>query len=231
MQRIIFKRYTLTFCNIGKMLFRVFDSDPFEIKNLATRQYGRNDLVFFGRSQNKNGVFRWFLKRFQKSIECSRRQHVDLVNNINFILSCLWWNTNLINQIPNIVNGIVRSRVKFKYIERKIFRRIIITRLVDLTCKDSGASCFSDTSWTREKQGRSKVIRLDRVEQSIGNRLLPDNILECLRTVFARRYYKLLHRFLLVNKYRILVYFLIGDFAEMEKTFPQVVSSKIDCSA
>jgi hypothetical protein len=65
------------------------------------------------------------------------------------------------------------------------------------------------------------VIGFYGVEQSVRNGLLPDNILECLRTVFTRRYYKLFHDFLLVNKYSFFVGWLIWIFVEMAKSFPQ----------
>jgi hypothetical protein len=65
------------------------------------------------------------------------------------------------------------------------------------------------------------MIGFDGIEQSVRNGLLPDNILECLRTVFTRRYYKLFHVFLLVNKYSFFVELLIWLFVDLGKSFPQ----------
>ena len=60
-----------------------------EIVHLATAQYGRQDFMLFRCGQDKNDIRRRLFQRFEESIECSRGQHVHLVDDEHLIASHL----------------------------------------------------------------------------------------------------------------------------------------------
>ena len=68
--------------------------------------------MLFGGGQDKNGVFGWFFKRLEKSIEGRRRKHVDLVDDVDFMTAQLRSDAHLIDEIADVVNGIIRGGVE-----------------------------------------------------------------------------------------------------------------------
>ena len=68
-----------------------------EVVNLTTREYGGQNLVLFGRSENEDDVCGRFFQRFQKSVESRSRQHVHLVDDENLVSSHLWRNASLVH--------------------------------------------------------------------------------------------------------------------------------------
>jgi hypothetical protein len=99
----------------------------------------------------------------------------------------------LIDQISDIINRIVGSGIQFKNIKGKILAFLFGAIRIYFFGKNSGTGCFSYATRASEKQGLSEVIVLDGVLQSIGNSLLPNNVLKNDGAVFAGRYYEVFH--------------------------------------
>ena len=97
--------------NSLQMLHHIVDPDPIEIENLATGKDGRDNLVTFGSGQDENGVAWRFFQRFQEGIECRIRKHVNLIDDVDLVLSGLGRVANLLYQIPDIFYGVVGSRI------------------------------------------------------------------------------------------------------------------------
>ena len=79
------------------MIGDVADSDSLKIKNLASRENGRQHLVLFGGRQNKNGMRGRLLERFKECIERGLREHVHLVDDVDLVLAHLRGKTHLID--------------------------------------------------------------------------------------------------------------------------------------
>ena len=69
MQCIITGINLFTISYIFKVFCNIIHSDTLEIKDLTTRQYGRDDLVLFGGGQDEFCIGRRFFKGLQKCIE------------------------------------------------------------------------------------------------------------------------------------------------------------------
>ena len=100
-------------CHVLQMFYRVAYTDTIEVVYLATAQNGRKNLMLFGCSKNEDGVMRRFFQRFQEGIECSLRKHVHLIDDVYFIFSDLWRDTNLLNQRTYILHRVVRCGIQF----------------------------------------------------------------------------------------------------------------------
>ena len=79
------------------MIGDVADSDSLKIKDLASRENGRQHLVLFGGRQNKNGMRRGLLERFKECVERSLREHVHLVDDVDLVLAHLRSKPHLID--------------------------------------------------------------------------------------------------------------------------------------
>ena len=137
--------------------------DTIKIKNLATRQDRGQYLVLFGCGQDENGVSGWFFQGFEKGIESRRRQHVHLVNDIDFVFTGLRRVANLIDQVSNVVHRIVGGGIQLMNIKGGIVlkthagitfptRLHVITQIlaVDGFGQNPGAGCFSYSPGTAE---------------------------------------------------------------------------------
>ena len=76
--------------------------------------------MFLGGGEDELGIRRRFLEGLEKGVESLRRQHVHLVDDIHLIFSYLRRYPHLVDERADILNTAVRSRVKFKYIERSV---------------------------------------------------------------------------------------------------------------
>ncbi len=120
---------------------------------------------------------------------------MHLINNINLVFSYLWRNSNLIDQIPKIINRVVASGIQLKNIESEILCLLFGAILTYFFGKNTCTGCFANTARPREKQGLSKVVIFYGVFQRIGNCLLPNNVLKNGGAVFSGRYDEMFHIF------------------------------------
>ena len=88
--------------DVLQMFDRVFDADAVEVINLATAQDSRQYFMLFCCGKDEDGMLRRLFQCFQKSIEGGLRQHVDLINDIDFILADLWRDTYLFDQRTDV---------------------------------------------------------------------------------------------------------------------------------
>ena len=94
------------------MLHDIRQGDPGEIIYLATREDGWQHLMLLGSRQDKDRVMGRLLQRLQESVESGRTQHMDLINDKDLILSDWGRDTHLLDQRADIVDRIVRRRIK-----------------------------------------------------------------------------------------------------------------------
>ena len=151
--------------------------------------------MFFGSCEDENGMFWRLFEGFQKGVESTRRKHVNFINDVNLIIPGLGWYAHLIDQVTDIVNGVIRSRIELKNIEGIIliiFCRHIAGFLIDSFGKDTCTSGLAHPARSRKKECLRQVIIGNGVLQRISDRLLPHDILKCGWAVFACRDYKMI---------------------------------------
>ena len=68
------------------MLENIWQFDGFEFKTLHPWQNGRRNFVQFCRCEDKNHIFRRLFQRLQQGIKGPCREHVDLIDNVDFVL-------------------------------------------------------------------------------------------------------------------------------------------------
>ena len=63
--------------------------------------------MFFCCSQDEFRIRRRLFQSLEESIESSLRKHVNLIDDIHFISSHLRWYSNLVNEITDVINGVI----------------------------------------------------------------------------------------------------------------------------
>src|SRR5262249_40056827 len=147
--------YIFFLTDLLEMVNGIIESDPFEIKYLATTQDRGKDLMLFRCCQDENSIGRRFLERFQKCIKSGGAKHVNFVDNVNFLLPRLRCKTDLVDKGSDVIDRIVAGGIQFMNVQRSAFVKrdagiTNVTRLtvrrpifaVDGLCQYSCASCL-----------------------------------------------------------------------------------------
>src|SRR5690606_14831556 len=111
----------LAFGDLLQMCCNVGDLDSVKVEYLAARQNGGQHLVLFRRGQNENGIWRRFLQRFEKSVEGRAGEHVNFVDYVDLEATVLRRVAHLVDQVADIVDGVVGRGVQFEDIQRVEF--------------------------------------------------------------------------------------------------------------
>ena len=106
-QCLLFESDTLLLGHMLKVVDGVANSHTLKVVYLATAQDGGQDFMLFGCGQNENHMCGWLLKCFKECIECSSRQHVNLVDDKYLVFAKLRRDTGLFHQCLDVLNRVV----------------------------------------------------------------------------------------------------------------------------
>ena len=179
--------------------------DPAQIKALAARQHGHGHLADLGRGEDEFDVLWRFLKRLEQRVERAGRQHVHLIDDIDFVPGRGRAVMHAVDDLADIADAGVRCGVHLHH--------------VDVAALHDGDAMFADPAGFRRRPavavrpdavhplgddprcrrftgpadaGHDKrlrdTIRLERVFQRAHHRVLPDQIGKGFRPVFAGQY-------------------------------------------
>ena len=201
MQGLIINIHTLLPRYHPKVAHDVRHRDPVEIVGLATRKNRRQNLMLLGRGKNEYGVCRRLLQRLEKCVESRGRKHVDLVYDVNAVLSHLRRNLHLVHQVLDVINTVVGRGVQFvntigpPFLEGPagltLAARLHIRRrigAIDGLCEYPGRGCLPHSARPAEQVGVRQFPPDDGVLQGLGYVVLTDKGLERVRTIFSCRY-------------------------------------------
>src|SRR5690606_32351766 len=78
-----------------------------ELEALAARNNRRQNLLRLGRREDELHMWRWLLQRLQQRVEGLRREHVDLVDDIDLEGALGRRVLAVLPQVPDLVDGVV----------------------------------------------------------------------------------------------------------------------------
>ena len=84
-ERLVVVIETLLLAHVGQAMLDILVADAVEIEALAAREDGLQNLLRVGGAQHKDHVRRRLLKRLEQRVERRRREHVDLVDDIDLV--------------------------------------------------------------------------------------------------------------------------------------------------
>ena len=95
--------------------------DPAQIEALAARQHRDRHFADFGGREHEFGVLRRLFQRFQKRIECRRREHVDFVDDVDLVARTGRRIAHTVVDLAHIVDAGVGCRVHFQHVHVPAF--------------------------------------------------------------------------------------------------------------
>jgi len=69
--------------------------------------------MFLGRGEDEDRMSGRLLQRLKESVEGGLRKHMHLVDDVDAVLSHLRRDTHLFDQQPDILHGVIGSRIEF----------------------------------------------------------------------------------------------------------------------
>ena len=147
-----------------------------------------------GRRQNKDHVCRRLFQSLEQSIERARRQHMNFVNNIDFIIGLRRCILDLVSDVSDFFNAVIGSSIDFDHIVQTsgsnrlagfaFVARVTVDliRTVQSLCEQLGARSLAGSPWPRKQIRMRRLFRCQRIFQCFGNHVLTDKIFKGLRS-------------------------------------------------
>ena len=88
---------------------------------LGARSNGDGDFFWVRGGHNEDNMLWWLLEELQESIEGLTREHVDFVDDVDFVLAISRGNDSLFAKFANIVDAAIRGGVNFDNVNIGIF--------------------------------------------------------------------------------------------------------------
>ena len=101
---------------------KLFGGYPFQIKTLTPRQDCNRNLVDFCRCKQKLYMARRFFQRLQQRIKCVFGQHVNFVDNVDFVACRHGGVTHSLNNLPHIIYAGVACGIHFDDVDMPTLR-------------------------------------------------------------------------------------------------------------
>ena len=174
--------------------------EPAEIEPLAAAENRRGNLLSLGGGEEKLHVLGWFLQRLQQCVEGRRREHVHLVDQVDFVRAAGRGISGVLAQRSDAVDAVVASAINLHHIETAslgdldacvagaagIVRGPILACLtIERLREDAGGGGFSHAAGTDEEIGLGETLPGDRVLERPGDVFLTHDLLEALGAVFT----------------------------------------------
>ena len=106
-QRLVVVIEALLLAHVGQAMLDILVADAVEIEALAAREDGLQNLLRIGGAQHKDHVRRRLLERLEQRVERRRREHMDLVDDIDLVLAT---HRGKVNGVDDLLAHIVHAR-------------------------------------------------------------------------------------------------------------------------
>ena len=175
-----------------------FVGDTAEVEALATRMNGFGDLLRIGGRQDEHHMLRRFLKRFQQRVERRDRQHVNLVDDVDLVSSARRGELHAADdlladvfhtgtargvELVNVGMGSLGDHGAILAGSVRIGSGALFAQ--ERLGKQAGRGRLARAARSAEQVSMADFVLLDGVFDGALDLLLPHNVLEDLRTVFA----------------------------------------------
>ena len=173
--------------------------DAPEVEALRPGQDGGEHLVRLRGREDEQRVVRRLLQRLQERVERARREHVDLVEDVDLLPRPLRRHAHRVAQLADVLDPVVGRRVDLDDVERTALlegrarvarparlggRPLAQRRLaVDRLREDARRRRLADAARPAEQVRVGEPVACDRIAERLGDVLLRDEVVEGLRPV------------------------------------------------
>jgi hypothetical protein len=170
-----------------------------QVETLAAREDRRGQLVHLGRGENELHVRGRFLQRLEQRVERRRRQHVDLVDDVNLVAALGRRVADVVAQLAHLLDTVVGRAVDLQHVERAALGDLLADFLLRIEVgggavgglerlgENARGGSLACAARPDEKVSLRNAAESQRVGQRAHHRLLPDDLRERLRPVLARK--------------------------------------------
>src|SRR5262245_23222532 len=168
-----------------------------QIESLATAEDSCQDFLRLGRGKNEFHVLWRLFQRLQKRVERRRRQHVHLVDKVDFVAPFGRRIPDVLAQLAYVLDAVVACAVDFDYVEavaagnlatviaHAAWRNCRAFNAVERLCQNSCRRSFATAARANEQiRGRKPVLR-HCIFQRARHVSLADQIVERLRSILS----------------------------------------------
>ena len=137
----------------------------FEVKSERARSDRLRNLVDLSGSEDELHMFGWLFESFEESVECSRREHMYLIDDIDLVCTNIGLESSLLDQVPHILYSVVRRTIDLDTIEHIpiIERDTVSTGMAWISILQ-----IETIDSLREDTSRRRLTRSTRTRQDIG---------------------------------------------------------------
>jgi hypothetical protein len=162
--------------------------DRGKIKSLAAGEDGHRDLLRFRRAENEFHVFGRFLKRLQERVKGLASQHVDFINDVDFVTGAAGANIGVGAKLSDLLDPPIAGSIEFQYIDILTKRNglaniAFIARrdgwtlvAIQALGKDPRRGRFPDSPCAGEQIGVPNPVLSYRIGEGLGDMPLTDQV-------------------------------------------------------
>ena len=111
---------SLSFTDVSESFDDIRESYLPEVEAESSRAYRLGDFLYLSRRQDEFYMFRRLFESFEESIECSCREHMDLIYDIDFVLGLVWFEARTFDEITDILYSVIARTIDLDDIEESI---------------------------------------------------------------------------------------------------------------
>ena len=179
----------------AQLLDELLQARPLEDERLAARAHGRQHLREVGRAEDEDEVRRRLLDQLQERVPGGVGELVRLVEDVDLVAPFDRLEDDAVADLADVVDAALRGGVHLDDVEggaggdraarvaRAVRRRRRPLRAVEALGEDARHRGLAGAARAGEEVGLAHGVARDRVAQRPDDRLLPDDLLEALRTV------------------------------------------------
>ena len=195
-ERLVGRVDSLGVRNLAQHLDEVLQARPLEDERLAARANGRQHLREVGRAEDEDEVRRRLLDQLQERVPRRVGELVRLVEDVDLVAPLDRLEDDAVADLADVVDAALRGGVHLDHVERRaggdraarvtraVGRRRRPLRAVEALGEDARHRGLAGAARAGEEVGLAHRVGRDRVAQRPDDRLLPDDVLEGLWTVF-----------------------------------------------
>ena len=151
--------------DVGEPCCDLLDRDAPKVEALAARLDRCRHLVRLCRREDEDDMCRRLFERFQKRIECLRRQHVHFVDDVDLVAPFGGRELHLLAQVAHLVDAAVRCRVDLEDVERRAIGDLLT---IFTGAAGSGRRPLLAVQRLRENLRRARLTRAARSGKEVG---------------------------------------------------------------
>lgn len=119
-QCIIFSFQSFFFTDVFEPRYYIFDADLTKVESESARSDRLRHFVYLSRREDEFHMRRWLFESFQERIERSGREHMDFVDDVDFVFCLIGLESGTLDEVTDILDSVIARAIDLHDIEECI---------------------------------------------------------------------------------------------------------------